>query len=171
MLKLFGSAFIIIGCGGVAYSGILGCRTRIELLTALERLLQKGIYILLGQQQNTIIFLKNVSCGNKELEGELFRMGEALEKHLYPNGDMAWRKGPADFLEKYGFRHEDLEIIKGCGAAFFEKSSDEIRAGLQNNLELMELIKEYELKQQRDIKKVWLPVSIMGGIACALVFA
>ena len=75
MLKLFGSAFIIIGCGGVAYSGILGCRTRIELLTALERLLQKGIYILLGQQQNTIIFLKNVSCGNKELEGELFRMG------------------------------------------------------------------------------------------------
>ena len=151
MLKLFGSAFIIIGCGGVAYSGILGCRTRIELLTALERLLQKGIYILLGQQQNTVIFLKNVSCGNKELEGELFRMGEALEKHLYPNGDM--------------------EIIKGCGAAFFEKSSDEIRAGLQNNLELMELIKEYELKQQRDIKKVWLPVSIMGGIACALVLA
>lgn len=171
MLKLFGSAFIIIGCGGVTYSRLLGCRTRIELLVALERLLQKGIYILLGQQQNTIIFLKNVSCGNKELDGELYRMGEALEKHLYPNGDMAWRAGPAGFMEKCGFRHEDLEIIRGCGAAFFEKSSDEIMAGLQNNLELMELIKDYELKQQRDIKKVWLPVSIMGGIACALVFA
>ena len=171
MLKLFGSAFIIIGCGGVTYSRLLGCRTRIELLAALERLFQKGIYILLGQQQNTIIFFKNVSCGNKELDGELYRMGEALEKHLYPNGDMAWRTGPAGFMEKYGFRDEDLEIIRGCGAAFFEKSSDEIRAGLQNNLELMELIKDYELKQQRDIKKVWLPVSIMGGIACALVFA
>lgn len=171
MLKLFGSAFIIIGCGGVTYSRLLGCRTRIELLVALERLFKKGIYILLGQQQNTIIFLKNVSCGNKELDGELHRMGEALEKHLYPNGDMAWRAGPAGFMEKYGFSNEDLEIIRGCGAAFFEKSSDEIRAGLQNNLELMERIKDYELKQQRDIKKVWLPVSIMGGIACALVFA
>ncbi len=171
MLKLFGSLLIIAGCGGIAYSKMCGCRKRIELLDALERMCNKGIYILLGQQQNTVIFLKNVSCGNKAFDAELSRMGEALERHLYPNGDLAWRAGPASFMGQYGFRREDLELINGCGAAFFEKSSDEIRNSLETNLKLIELIREQELSSQREIKKVWLPVSLMGGIACVLVFA
>ena len=171
MLKLLGSVLIILGCGGIAYSKLIGCRTRIELLNALERLLTKGIYILLGQQQNIIFFFKKVDCGNKELGFELLKMGEGLENHLYPSGDMAWRTGPARFISRHGFREDDIEIINGCGAAFFEKSSDEIMNGLKNNLKLVELIKEHELKQQRDVRRVWLPVSVMGGIAFALAFA
>ena len=67
MLKLLGSFFIILGCGGVAYSKLINCKRRIELLDSIEKLLYKGIYTLLGQQQTAIVFFKTVNCGDDAL--------------------------------------------------------------------------------------------------------
>ncbi len=170
MLKLFGSFFIILGCGGVAYSKLINCKKRIELLDSIEKLLYKGIYTLLGQQQNVIVFFKTVNCGDDALNNELAKLGRALEQHLYPNGSVAWRECTGKFFKLYGFREEDFVTISNCGEAFFEKNQEEILNGLKRNLNLMKLIREYEIKQQNDMRKVWIPISVLGGIVFALLF-
>ena len=56
------------------------------------------------------------------------------------------------------------------GEGVVEKNQEESLNGRKRNLNVMQIIREYEIKQQNDTRKVWIPISILGGIVFALLF-
>lgn len=170
MFKIIGGILVIAGFGGITYSRYMEGRKRIEFLTSLEMLMYKGLFVLLGQQQNVIVFFKTVETGNDLINTILCNIGSDLESHKYSNGLMAWRQNLVKILNILNFKAEIIKTLCDLGNAFFEKSPEEIRESLNRNIKLIGLIKENEIKRQAETKKVWLPVSMLGGAIFVLLF-
>ena len=164
MWKIIGIILFGAGLMGEVYEWIAKNKSREKRLEEMSFFLKKARYAMEEEKVRWIPFFKNYKSKDTVVTQTLHNIAQCLEEHRYPYGEDAWK---AVFLEKkreWNCKEACFQMLMQMGNAFFGRSRQENADFMERySNQLEEWIKK-EKEQFTEERKVWIPVSLLGGV-------
>jgi hypothetical protein len=114
-------------------------------------------------------YLKNYHCREKLLEETLVEIANRLEEKVYPSGEVVWENVFDEKKAKWNLNQEIFAVVMGLGRGFFGKKRSENVSFLRRGLKELEQKREQKNEKDAKARKVWIPVSMLGGIMLMII--
>ena len=170
MGKLLGIVLVFCGVSGILYSWISTqkeCQRRWE-----ETLLflQKMVFAIQTERSPILMFLEKYEARDEVLQRCIKEMLQRLSANIYPKGQVVLQDVFKEEEKDWNWDRECFEILLRAGEGMFGRSREENVSLLQKTIE--ELENERKKVKERDEKerKVWIPVSMLGGMMLVILF-
>ena len=169
MGKIIGMFFVLGGIMFLLYNWVLEQKSGNRKIGELVVFLQRSLFAMEEGKMQIIEYLKNYSSREKLLEETLCEIAKRLEQKIYPNGEGVWEQVFWEKRQEWNLDEETFEIVLGLGKGFFGKKRGENVSFLQRGM--MRLEERQAKKREKDAKerKVWIPVSMLGGIMLMII--
>ena len=169
MGKITGMFFILGGIVFLLYNWVLEQKSGNRKIGELVVFLQRSIFAMEEGKMQIIEYFGTYISREKLLEETLYEIARRLEQKVYPHGEMVWEQV---FWEKrldWNLDEETFEIVLELGRGFFGRKRSENISFLQRGLTRLE--ERQKRKREKDAKerKVWIPVSMLGGIMLLII--
>ena len=169
ILKLIGILLLGIGILGQVYEWITRQKTRQRKLREMEIFFQKAIYAMEEEKVRWIVFFENYESKEPLIMETLQEIALRLRENRYAKGEDAWE---AVFIEKkkqWDCSEASFHLLIQAGHAFFGKSRKENSCFLQSYLKQLKESQIQEKQKFQEEKKVWIPVSMLGGCMVVII--
>ena len=169
MGKITGMSLFLIGIAYLLYEWVLEQKRQSQRISELLVFLQKSIFVMEEEKIHIIEYLRNYICKEKLLEDTLAVIADRLEQKIYPEGEKVWEMVFAEKKQEWNLGEEEFAIVTGLGRGFFGKKRSENLSFLKRGLKDLE--EQQRKKKEKDAKerKVWIPVSMLGGIMLMII--
>ena len=169
MGKIIGMFFVLGGIMFLLYNWVLEQKSGNRKIGELVVFLQRSLFAMEEGKMQIIEYLKNYSSREKILEETLYEIAGRLEQKIYPNGEVVWEQVFWEKRQEWNLDEETFEIVLGLGKGFFGRKRGENVSFLQRGM--MRLEERQAKKREKDAKerKVWIPVSMLGGIMLMII--
>ena len=171
MLKLIGCCGIIVGAAGLFFEWKSREKKQIQQLQELEHFLQKGAFSIEKEcKPSRVFFQEYIEWDGKDpvFVGILQELEENLKSNTFSTGEKAWQAAWETYKEKWRPGEEEWQVILSMGETFFGKDRKEMvfqmRAYEQRLLKLEQAKKD----QMAEKGKIYMPLSISGGLMIIL---
>ena len=165
MLKLVGSALILIASIGLAYSIQMELKQHQRRLFELRSLLTKIFWEMnYSLRPVEMVLLYQIETQDECLKIILREIGECLMKKEAKCGEDIWQEVFHKYRRELGLKTEESELIEQVGRAFFGKSVEENQKILSLYQERLDFLMEVEQKERKEKQKVYQTVCIMSGL-------
>ena len=165
MLKLVGSALILIASIGLAYSIQNELKQHQKRLFELRSLLTKIFWEMhYSMQPVEMVLLYQIDMQDECLNEIVVEIGNCLMKKEAKCGEDIWRDVFKKYRQRLGLKTEESELIEQAGQAFFGKSVEENQKILSLYQEKLDFLMEVEQKERKEKQKVYQTVCIMSGL-------
>ncbi|MBR4025940.1 MAG: hypothetical protein IKJ01_00085, partial [Lachnospiraceae bacterium] len=144
-------------------------KTRQRKLHEMEIFFRKAIYAMEEEKARWIVFFENYESRECIVMETLHEIAFRLRQNIYPKGEDAWE---AVFMEKknmWDCSESSFHLLLQSGHAFFGKSRKENSCFLQSYLRQLEECQAQEKQKFQEEKKVWIPVSMLGGCMMVII--
>jgi hypothetical protein len=183
MLKLIGSAVIVVACAGILLSWRRDCILRIHEMeqlcdlyrSARERMQTEHITMpsFFRQYASTMAEKKSqASFANIAGESAVTEFAGTfagfLEDRTYPTGELAWQE--AVKRTQWHLKTEALSLLTQSGGAFFGRDLSDNLQKLSRYEALMEELGRLEKQDFAEKNRVWTPVGLLLGILLVVIF-
>ena len=169
MGKMMGMFCFLGGIAYLLYNWVLEQKNQSRRLGEIQIFLQKSICAMGEEKIRMIDYLKSYSSREKLLEETLQEIARRLEQKVYPSGEQVWEDVFREKQLKWNLDEDTFEIILELGRGLFGKKRSENLMFLKKGLRNLE--QQQEKKKEKDVKarKVWIPVSMLGGIMLMII--
>jgi stage III sporulation protein AB len=116
-----------------------------------------------------IEYLGTYFSREKILEETLYEIARRLEQKVYPNGEKVWEQVFWEKRQDWNLDEETFEIVLELGRGFFGRKRSENISFLQRGLMSLEERQKEKRKKDAKERKVWIPVSMLGGIMLLII--
>ena len=165
MLKLVGSALILIASIGLAYSIQTELKQHQSRLFGLRSLLTKIFWEMhYSMRPVEMVLLYQIDTQDECLNRILREIGGSLMKKEAKCGEDIWQDVFKRNRRELGLTVEESELIEQAGRAFFGKSVEENQKILSLYQERLDFLMEVERKERKEKQKVYQTVCIMSGL-------
>lgn len=164
MWKIIGILFFGVGVMGEIYEWIARNKSRQKRLDEMLVFLKKAKYAMEEEKVRWIPFFSRYESEDEIVTETLHEIAIRLEEHRYPYGEEAWK---AVFLEKkreWNCKEASFQVLMQMGGAFFGRSRQENEEFMDSYIRQLETCKCEEKKKFAEEKKIWIPVSVLGGV-------
>lgn len=165
MLKLVGSALILIASIGLAYSIQVELKQHqlrlFEIRSLLTRIFWEMNYSLKPVE---MVLLYQIETQDECLTKILKEIGNSLMQKDAKCGEDIWQEHFCKYRRELGLKVEECELIEQAGKAFFGKSVEENQKILALYQERLDFLMEVERKERKEKQKVYQTVCIMSGL-------
>lgn len=164
MWKLVGIVLFGIGVIGELHEWITRNKNRQKRLDEMIVFLTKARYAMEEEKVRWIPFFLNYKSQDEIIMQTLCEIVKRLQEHRYPYGEDAWK---AVFLEKktsWDCKEESFQVLLQLGGAFFGRSKQENGEFMDSYIRQLKECKKREKEIFAEEKKVWIPVSVLGGV-------
>ena len=169
MGKMIGMFGLLGGIAYLLYIWVKEQNSQYRRIAELVVFLQKSIFAMEEEKLHIIDYLRNYSCREKILDETLQEIARRLEQKVYPSGEQVWEDVFLEKKHKWELDEETFEMVLGIGRGFFGKRRSENLSFLQRGLRNLE--QQQKKKKEKDAKerKVWIPVSMLGGVMLMII--
>lgn len=169
MLKISGSALILLGSLGLAFSLKYEVVRHLKLLYAMRNLL----VTLSSNMRYRMIPMELLLKEEREMEDERLQkicleIGNMLAERQGEKATEIWKHIFQLHRKELHLSTKEQELIEDAGKAFFGKEVEENEKYLQLYLEQLDFIIEEERKKQGEKEKVIQTVTVMSGLLVIL---
>ncbi len=164
MWKIIGILLFGAGIMGEVYEWMARNKSRQKRLEEMLIFLKKARYAMDEEKVRWIPFFEHYESEDVIVTETLHEIGKRLEEHRYPYGEDAWK---SVFLEKkreWNCKEACFQVLIQMGGAFFGRSRQENGAFMESYIRQLEECKGKEKEKFAEEKKVWIPVSVLGGV-------
>lgn len=157
---------LILGIGGVGeiYEWIARNKSRQKRLEELIIFLKKSRYAMEEEKVRWIPFFQTYESEDELVNETLRQVGDYLEQHRYPYGEEAWKSVFLERKNEWNCKESCFQVFMQMGGAFFGRSKQENGAFMERSIRQLEECKQKEIERFAEEKKVWIPVSMLGGV-------
>lgn len=140
-------------------------------LEELERLLQKGIFSMEKEWKPSRIFFQEYI--EWESKNPLFlEILQELDKNLgsntFSSGEKAWQAAWENYREEWKPGEEEWKVILSMGEVFFGRDRREMVWQMKLYEEKIQKLEQDRKKQMNEKGKIYMPLSISGGLMIIL---
>ena len=169
MGKMIGMFGLLGGIAYLLYIWVKEQNSQYRRIAELVVFLQKSIFAMEEEKLHIIDYLRNYSSREKILDETLQEIARRLEQKVYPSGEQVWEDVVLEKKNKWELDEETLEMVLGRGRGVFGKRRRENLSFLQRGLRNLE--QQQKKKKEKDAKerKVWIPVSMLGGVMLMII--
>lgn len=164
MILLFG------GIAGSVYSWLESGRNREKRLDEALLFLQKCSFAMDNERVKIITYFKEYRSKDKVLNDSLQEVANRLSMCMYPSGIQVWRDVLFEKKEDWDFSEESFFILQKAGEGFFGAKREENISFLKKSICELEMQRTKEKEKNIQERKVWVPVSVLGGIMLMIIF-
>lgn len=163
-VKVLGSALIFMASAGFAFQIRRDLSNHLALAYELRRLFVAISYEQAFSMQplEQLLVQENLT-GDERLVWILKSVSARLMQRQSKAGEIIWQEEFEANRKALGLSTEELEIIKGAGAALFGKSLEENRRQLNLVLERLDFWIGQTRKEQKEKQKVYQTLSVVCG--------
>ena len=170
MGKIVGITLLMGGIAGSLYQWIESQKVRSKRLEEFIVFIHKFIFAMETEKVKVIEYISNYNGKDEVLEKTLGEIGLCLKENRYPQGQSVWESVLKKEEKNWAFDKETFDVIIKCGIGFFGKSREENISFLKKQLEELEALQRKKRQEDTKERKVWIPVSVMGGLMVVLLF-
>ena len=164
VIKIFGSILIFMASAGLAFQIRRDLTNHLALLYELRRLFVAISYEqAFSMQPLEQLLLQENLTEDERLSSILKSVSGRLIQRQSRAGEIIWQDEFETNRKLLGLSAEELEIIKGAGAALFGKSLEENRRQLNLALERLDFWIGQTRKEQKEKQKVYQTLSVVCG--------
>lgn len=169
MGKMMGMFCFLGGIAYLLYNWVVEQKNQSRRIGEMQIFLQKSIYAMEEEKIRIIDYFRGYSSREKLLEETLQEIANRLEQKVYPSGEQVWEDVFWENRFRWNLDGDTFEIMMGLGRGFFGKKRSENLSFLKKGLKKIE--HQQEIKKEKDTKaqKVWIPVSMLGGIMLMII--
>ena len=164
MWKIIGILFFGMGMIGELYEWIARNKNRQKRLEEMRIFLTKARYAMEEEKVRWIPFFFNYESQDEIVMQTLQEIAKRLEEHRYRYGEEAWK---SVFLEKkreWDCKEGSFQVLMKMGSAFFGRSRQENGEFMERYIRQLEECRKKEKETFAEERKVWIPVSVLGGV-------
>lgn len=170
MGKIVGIVLLMGGIAGSLYEWMELQKERCKRLEEFMVFIHKFIFAMETEKVRVIDYFLNYNSKDKVLENTLHELVVRLKENIYPTGQGAWEEVLREEEKNWNLDKESMHVIRTCGNGFFGKSREENISFLKKQLEELEALQRKNRQEDAKERKVWIPVSFMGGFMVILLF-
>ena len=163
-VKILGSILILVASAGLAFQIRRDLSNHLALLYELRRLFVAISYEqAFSMQPLEQLLLQENLTEDERLALILKSVSERLVQRQSKAGELIWQEEFETNRTSLGLSVEELEMIKGAGAALFGKSLEENRRQLNLVLERLDFWIGQTRKERKEKQKVYQTLSVVCG--------
>ncbi len=163
-VKILGSILILVASAGLAFQIRRDLSNHLALLYELRRLFVAISYEqAFSMQPLEQLLLQENLTEDERLALILKSVSERLVQRQSKAGELIWQEEFETNRKSLGLSVEELEMIKGAGAALFGKSLEENRRQLNLVLERLDFWIGQTRKERKEKQKVYQTLSVVCG--------
>jgi len=170
MAKLIGVALILGGVLGVLYCWI--CTQKDTQIRREETILflQKMMFSMQNEKMPILVFLERYESKDIILQRSIKELVKKLKSNSYPKGQEAWQEVLKEEESNWNWDKESFGLLIRAGEGFFGRTCEENLCFLQKVIEELEIERKKSKEADKNERKVWIPVSMLGGIMLTILF-
>lgn len=170
MGKIVGIVLVLGGIAGVLFQWIEEQKERQKRVEEFGVFIHKTIFMMESERIKIIDYFSNYKSQDLVLTNTLREIALRLKKNEYPNGVFVWEMVLKEKEKNWNLDSAIFEVVLKCGIGFFGRRREENVSFLKK--QLVELERLQIRRKERDTKerKVWMPVSMLGGMMVVLLF-
>ena len=171
MLKLIGCFGILVGAEGLFLEWKRQEKKRVLQLQELEHFLQKGEFAIEKEcKPSRIFFGEYIDWDVKSpvLKKVLQELEENLKSNTFSTGEKAWQATWENWKEQWNPGEEEWQVILSMGEAFFGKDRKEMAFQMRGYEKRLVLLEQEKKSQMTEKGKIYMPLSISGGLLISL---
>ena len=169
MGKIVGIVLLLGGIAGSLYQWMEMQGERRKRIGEFEVFLHKSIFAMESEKIKIIDYFAGYKSQDSKITDALQEISRRLSENIYPNGQMVWEEVLKEAEQEWNLDKETFGVILKSGIGFFGFSREENICFLKKQME--ELEKEKKKNKENDAKerKIWVPVSLLGGIMFVII--
>ncbi len=169
MGKIVGIVLLLGGIAGNLYQWMQMQRERQNRIEEFGLFLHKSIFAIETERIRVIDYFANYKSGDSRITEVLQEISRRLSENIYPNGQMVWEEVLKEKEESWNVDRETFDIILRSGIGFFGFRREENICFLKKQIEELEKQKKKNKENDAKERKVWVPVSLLGGIMFVII--
>lgn len=164
MGKIIGIVLLLGGISGSLYQWMQMQKERQKRVEEFGLFLHKSIFAMETERIKVIAYFAKYKGEDSKLTDALQEISRRLRENIYPNGQMVWEEVLKEAKESWNLDKETFDIVLKSGIGFFGFSREENICFLKKQMEELEKRKKINKESDAKERKVWVPVSLLGGI-------
>lgn len=169
MGKVIGGCGLFVGIIYLLYQWVMEQKARQRRIEAVIMFLQKIMVAMEEDKIRIIDYLAGYECEELLLKQTLQEIAMRLRKNIYPSGVLVWEEVFEERKHLWNMDKETYDIILAVGMGIFGKKSSENLMQLQRCLYKLERQQETKTEKDEKERKVWIPVSVLGGVMLMII--
>ena len=170
MGKVVGIALILGGIVGVLYDWIESQKMREKRVEEFAVFIHKFIFAMETEKVKVIDYFSTYSSKDEVLQRTLQEVVIRLKENMYPTGQSVWDEVLREEGKSWGIDKDVLDVIIKCGIGFFGRCKEENITYLKKQLTEIENLQMRKRQKDTKERKVWIPVSLLGGMMVVILF-
>lgn len=170
MGNAIGIVLLFGGIAGCVYSWMESQQEREKRLDEVLMFLQKSVFAMENERVRIITYFREYRSKDKVLNDSLQEVANRLSMCMYPSGDVVWNEVFGEKKGEWDFTEECFQIVQKAGVGFFGTKREENISFLKKSIQELEIQRTKEKEKNIQERKVWVPVSVLGGIMLMIIF-
>lgn len=169
MGKIVGILLVLAGVAGYLYSWTCAQKEKQTRLEEVIVFLQKSIYAMETEKIKVIDYFAKYKC-ETVLEKSLREISKRLATNTYPMGQDAWEEVLKEEEQNWNLDKDTFDFILRAGDGFFGRNREENICLLEKTMQELEIEQKRAKEKDAKERKVWIPVSMLGGMMLTILF-
>lgn len=170
MGKLVGIVLFFCGVVGSLRDWIGNQNEKQKRLDCFILFLQKSIFAIETENVKVVDYFAKSITRDSRMNDALHEIAERLSLHIYPDGSEVWKDVFWEMKRDWDFNEECFELILKAGMGFFGRSKNENVMFLRKSVKELEIQRKKLKEKNIQERKVWVPVSVLGGMMLMILF-
>lgn len=170
MGNAIGILMFFVGIAGCLYNWLEMQKEREKRLDEVLLFLQKCVFAMENEKIRITTYFKEYRSKDKVLNETLQEVANQLAMCMYPMGIEVWKNVLGEKKREWDFTEESFQILENAGVGFFGTKKEENISFLKKSICELEIQKKKEKEKNMQERKVWVPVSVLGGIMLMIIF-
>ena len=168
-MKIAGIFIIGIGIAGMLSDWIRRNKNRHKRLEAIISFFRKTVYAMEENKVHWIRYFEEYEGNDTCLEEGIHSVSQRLKENRYPKGELAWQEAFLERKSELDLSKETFETLLASGTAFFGKSQKENVELMRMHIRLFTDCSKKEKQEFAEKKKMWIPLSALGGVMIVII--
>lgn len=170
MGKLVGIVLFFCGVMGCLKNWMENQKEKQNRLDIFILFLQKSKFAMESENVKVIDYFAKSTTLDSRINDTLHEIAHRLSLHIYPDGSEVWKDVFQERKEDWNFDEECFALILKAGMGFFGRNKNENVMLLQKSVIELENQKTKLKEKNLQERKVWVPVSMLGGMMLMILF-
>lgn len=170
MWKIVGCFLLFGGIFGFLYQWLEMQKERQKRMEEFCLFLHKSIFAMESEKIKIIDYFQTYQSADSKITNTLHEIAERLRENRFPSGAMVWEEVLKEHERNWNLDKDFFALVQSTGHGFFGRNRAENVCFLRKKLEALEKQQAKQKDTDTNERKVWIPVSVLGGMMLIILF-
>lgn len=170
MGKIIGSFLVLGGIFGCLHQWMEVQKERQKRMEEFCLFLHRAIFAMESEKIKIIDYFETYQSTDLQVTKTLHEIANRLKECVFPSGSMVWEMVFQEEEKNWNLEKESFSLIQSTGCGFFGRNRAENISFLKKKLEALEKQQIKQKETDTNERKIWVPVSLLGGIMLTILF-